>query len=68
MPNPEKPLLVLRGRIYLALMLEFKISREEAAAIMLLWWSNLYIEILKLKSRESCFSNLICHYLPKMHV
>ena len=47
-------------------MLEFKKSRGEIAAIMLLFKS---IEILKSKIRESCcFSNLIRHCLPELHI
>ena len=61
-------LLVLRGSIYLALMLEFKRRREETAAIMILSWIDLYIAILKTKKSESYFSNLICDYLPELDV
>ena len=44
-------MLVLHGSIYLASLLEFKRCREEAAAIMLLSWSNIYIKISSSQSQ-----------------
>ena len=63
----QKHLFVSSMWQYLSgLMLEFKKSREEAAAIMLLSWSK--YRNFKVKTRESCFSNLVQHYLTELHV